>query len=199
MSSPLLFVITGVSGGGKSTLISHIIKKYGFSFSISHTTRKPREGEIDGKDYHFIDENKFKEMIEKEHFIEWAKVYGNLYGTSKGEIKKLFDKGKNIILDLDIQGANNIKKIYPDSIAIFILTKNISVLKERLLKRGEKDLETRIMKIKQTLKEIDNYDYLLINDEIKTSYIKIDSIVEAESMKIKNLDLNKIIDSFWEK
>jgi guanylate kinase len=199
MSEPLLFVITGVSGGGKSTLISHIIEKYDFSFSISYTTRKPREGEEDKKDYYFIDEKRFKRMIEKDEFIEWANVYGNLYGTSKKEINELFKKNKNIILDLDIQGTNNIKKLYPDSIAIFILTKSIAVLKERLLKRGERDFETRVMKIKQTIEEIDNYDYLLINDKLDTSYKKIESIIEAESMKIKNLNKDKIISNFWEK
>ncbi len=199
MSSPLLFVITGVSGGGKSTLISYLLSKHNFAFSISYTTREPRKGELDGKDYYFTDKKRFKKMIEKEEFIEWANVYGNLYGTSKKEIEKMIKRGKDIILDLDVQGTNNIKRLYPNSIAIFILTENITVLKERLLKRGETDFENRVNKIKETLREIDKYDYLLINDVLENSYKKIDSIIQAEKIRIKNLDKDKIIENFFKK
>lgn len=191
----IIFVISAPSGAGKTTICEHLLKNLNnLKMSISHTTRKPRTGEKNGVNYYFINKAKFKEMIEKGDFIEWAEVYGNLYGTSKKMINDLLNSGNDILLDIDIQGAKNIKKIYKKSVLIFILPPSIEELKRRLQNRNEEPeiIQKRLNKVADEINEYKFYDYLVINDDFEEALKKVMCIIQAERLKIKRVSKNFI-------
>ena len=196
MKKNIIFTLTGPSGAGKSTLIKGIKQKFDVNFSISHTTRAPREGEKEGVDYFFISDETFDKMLKEGDFLEWTEVYGNRYGTSKREIEKLLKKGKDIVLDLDLKGALRVKDFFKDAIVIFIGTENLKELKNRLKKRGERDFELRLSSAKEAVEKLENFDYLIINKKIEESLMKLESIFIAEHLKIRNLYLNKYKEAF---
>ncbi len=196
MKKNIIFTLTGPSGAGKSTLIKGIKQKFDVNFSISHTTRAPREGEKEGVDYFFISDEIFDKMLKEGDFLEWTEVYGNRYGTSKREIEKLLKKGKDIVLDLDLRGALRVKDFFKDAIVIFIGTENLKELKNRLKKRGERDFELRLSSAKEAVEKLDKFDYLIINRKIEESLMKLESIFIAEHLRIKNLYLNKYKEDF---
>ncbi len=182
-----LFIISGPSGVGKSTVIKELLKKVeNLAYSISHTTRKPREGEKDGVDYYFVSREKFQKMIEDGEFIEWAKVYSDYYGTSFRSVEEKLKEGKDVILDLDIQGSLNIKKRFDNSILIFLLPPSVSELKKRLMKRGtedQKELEERLSKAIEEIKMARYYDFIVINDRIEKAVKEVEAIIIAERCK----------------
>lgn len=187
----MLIVISGPSGSGKGTIIKEVLKKMpDLIYSISYTTRPKREGEIEGKDYFFIDDNKFEELIEKDFFLEWAKVYDYYYGTSKDFVLDRLNEGKDIILEIEIQGAKKIKEIYNKKcvVFIFIAPPDFNELKRRILnrKRGESDEEInkRMNFAKKEIEESKNYDYIVINDNISKATKKIIDIINKERRKI---------------
>ncbi len=191
----IIFVISAPSGAGKTTICEHLLKNLNnLKMSISHTTRKPRTGEKNGVNYYFINKAKFKEMIEKGDFIEWAEVYGNLYGTSKKMINDLLNSGNDILLDIDIQGAKNIKKIYKKSVLIFILPPSIEELKRRLQNRNEEPeiIQKRLNKVADEINEYKFYDYLVINDDFEEALKKVMCIIQSERLKIKRVSKNFI-------
>lgn len=165
--------------------------------SISHTTRKPRIGERDGVDYFFVDKEVFEAMIKNDDFVEWAEVYGNFYGTSKKVINELLQSGNDILLDIDIQGAKNIKKIYPDSVLIFILPPSLEELEKRLKQRKEEidTIKMRLNKVKEEISQYKNYDYLVINDDVDKAVKEILCIITAEKLKTNKAN-QKIINNF---
>jgi guanylate kinase len=186
----MMIVLSAPSGTGKTTICKKILRSLpNLKMSISHTTRKPREGEKDGVDYYFVDENTFKRMIENEEFVEWAKVYGNYYGTSKKVIDELYQSGNDILFDIDIQGAKNIKKIYKKSILIFMLPPSIEELERRLKNRNEDadTIKNRLKKVADEVKEYKFYDYLVLNDDIEEAFKEIMCIIHAESLKTNKL------------
>lgn len=186
----IIFVISAPSGTGKTTICEQLLKNFhNLKMSISHTTRKPRAGEKNGVNYYFISEAKFKEMIEKGDFIEWAEVYGNLYGTSKRMINDLLNSGSDVLLDIDIQGAKNIKKIYNKSVLIYLLPPSIEELKIRLQNRKEdsETIEKRLSKVADEINEYKFYDYLVINDDFEEALKKVMCIIQAERLKVKRI------------
>ncbi|WP_457568455.1 guanylate kinase [Desulfurobacterium sp.] len=187
----LLIVISAPSGTGKTTLVNMLMKSHpDMAFSVSCTTRKPRPGEINGKDYYFISLEEFEKKIEKNELLEWAEVYGNFYGTPKDRVIKALNEGKDILLDIDTQGALQVKKNYPDAVLIFILPPSLAELERRLKSRGTEDEETvekRLLIARRELKFATRYDYIIINDKINEAYKKLESIVTAERWKTRRV------------
>lgn len=191
----IIFVISAPSGTGKTTLCERLLKILpDLKMSISHTTRQPRPYEKNGIDYFFVDEKSFKKMIANDEFIEWAEVYGNFYGTSKKVIFDLIKEGYDILLDIDTQGAKNIRKLYPDSVLIFILPPSLEELEKRLLLRNEdRDIiDKRLSKASQEISQYKFYDYIVINDSIEEALNDLLCIIYAERLKIKRIEHDKI-------
>ena len=183
---PLLLIISSPSGAGKTTLTARLLAEIkGLTFSISHTTRKPRHNETDGKEYHFVSRSEFEKLIEQGAFLEWAEVHGNLYGTSKAEIdRRKGDRG--IVFDIDHQGARQIKCAAPDSVAVFILPPSMAVLEQRLRGRASEDEETVQRRFGVAKREIEHYglfDYVLVNAELEEATRKLTSIFLAEECR----------------
>jgi guanylate kinase len=179
-----IFVISGPSGAGKSTLIKGIRASVGnLDYSISHTTRSPRPNEKDGVDYHFVDKQQFQNMIDGDAFVEWAQVYDDLYGTSYQSITDKLTDGYDIILDIDIQGARNIKEKTKDCTLIFILPPSRKILEERLRSRATDNADAIEKRIGEATKELANfrwYDYLIINDDLEKAAKELESIILAD-------------------
>jgi len=177
-----LIVISGPSGAGKTTLIRKVIQKIPtLTFSVSATTRPIREGEIESIDYFFVSSEEFSDLIRNDAFIEWAKVHGNLYGTLKNQIKELIEKGKNIVLDIDEQGANQIKKKEIPALFIYILPPSLKELKKRLKERDTehiKEIDRRLQSAKEQITSKGFYDYVIINDDIRKVVKKLKKIIE---------------------
>jgi guanylate kinase len=179
-----LFVVSGPSGAGKSTLIARVRKHFpDLGYTVSHTSRKPRLNEEDGKDYHFVDRETFQKMIEEKAFAEWAPVYDDYYGTSYAELDRHLKQGLDVILDIDVQGAGNIKKTYEQAVLIFILPPSPEILEDRLRKRAT-DHETTIAKrLEQSIREIKNcvwYDFLIVNQDLDDASARLEAIILAQ-------------------
>jgi guanylate kinase len=207
---PGLFIISAPSGCGKTSLVEALIKRNGnLCVSVSHTTRKPRPEETNEINYYFIPLNKFEKMISDDAFVEYAKVFDNYYGTATESIKHLFSKGKNVILEIDWQGANQVKKKFPNAISIFILPPSKEDLKKRLQQRAQDDQSTinkRMANAKNEMLHYKNFGYLVINKDFDTALTDLEIIIcrpdrvsersrlsiTEQSIKYKKL-LNKLI------
>ncbi len=179
----LLVLFSGPSGVGKDTVLDVVLKKNSeLQKSVSLTTREIRENEIEGKDYYFISVPEFKNMIEQGNVLEYAKYGENLYGTPKAPVDRWLEQGKTVILKIEVQGAENIKKIYPDSVAIFLMPPSMEELEKRLRSRGTED-ETDILKrleiAKNEIEKSKNYDYFVINDDIDNASDEVISILKS--------------------
>ena len=186
-----MLIFTAPSGAGKTTIVRHLLKTFdNLSFSVSATTRPPREGEVDGKDYYFLTLRKFNNRIKKDAFAEWEEVYpGKFYGTLKKEIAKKWRKKKDIVFDIEVKGATNLKKLYGDrALAVFIKPPSLHALISRLEKRdteNKKTLAERIARAKEELTYENNFDKVLINDDLAIA------LVEAEAVVRDFLDLEE--------
>jgi guanylate kinase len=185
MDDFLLFILSSPSGAGKTTLKTRILTESHpeLRFSVSHTTRKPRSNELDGREYHFIDRDRFQQMVKAEEFTEWAEVHGNLYGTSIHEIELAKRSHRGVVFDIDYQGARQIKAKSPDAVAVFILPPSMAELERRLRSRASDDEETVQRRLANARNEIDHYaffDYLVVNDDLEQAHRKLDAIVTAE-------------------
>jgi len=182
--SGVLFIISAPSGGGKSTIAAAVRQRVdGLGYSISHTTRKPRRDEKDGVDYHFVDERTFIEMIEMDAFLEWARVFDNFYGTSLSGIRELTASGRDILLDVDIQGGWNIKTRFPESVLIFLVPPSLQVLEQRLRSRGTDDDTVVRYRMDQASDDIKNctwYDYIVVNDRLEKAIDETHAIIISE-------------------
>ena len=187
--SRLIFIISAPSGAGKTTLIHRIIKQdQKLAFSISHTTRPPRKGEVNGRDYYFISRDEFQRLISKDAFIEWARVYGELYGTSKREIDRLQRLGKDVTLDIDVQGAGQVMERLDRKqwVSVFILPPDIETLRQRLISRGidpYDSIERRLSKAMKELSKSKLYDYQIVNDNLNNATDQLMDIIAAEREK----------------
>ena len=197
-----LFVISAPSGSGKTTLVRRLLDTLDdVQFSISFTTRSARRRERDGIDYHFIAEAYFRSKIEDGEFLEWAEVHGNLYGTSKIETEKIRAGGEDILMDVDVQGATQVRKAQPDALTLFIMPPSFGVLEKRLRGRtqdSDKVIEGRLNEARHEIHHYKDYDYVLVNDSVERTSELFKAIVLAERMRPHLLQdrIRPIIDSF---
>ena len=181
----IMVILSSPSGAGKTTLVKLLSKNKNFNISISHTTRKPRPTEVTNQDYYFIDQTKFEKLIENEEFLEYAKVFNHLYGTTRTPVIEKLEKGENVIFDIDWQGADQIKnkKLNYKLITFFVLPPSKKVLFDRLSNRDMKDkliAEERMKEFSRDVLHWINYDYVVVNDDLDECYNKISNLIEAE-------------------
>ena len=187
-----MIILSSPSGAGKTTLVKLISKNNSLIVSVSHTTRKPRPNEIDGVDYYFVNERTFEDLIKKNEFLEYANVFNNFYGTSKKKITQKLDEGKNILFDIDWQGAEQIKlrNLKYKIISIFILPPSKDVLRKRLSNRDMKDkliVEERMKQFDKDILHWKNYDFVVINDDLNKCYEEIIKILDSELSNKKTI------------
>ncbi len=182
-----LFVISAPSGAGKTSLIKALRERRpGLALSVSHTTRPRRDGEVNGEHYHFVDISQFEMMLEQEAFIEHAKVFDNYYGTSQAAISEELDRGYDLILEIDWQGAAQVKKLFPEAIFVFILPPSSAALEARLRNRAQDDdavIARRLAEARREMEECHWYDYLVINDDFAQALDDLDAIFAAASLE----------------
>jgi guanylate kinase len=180
----LLFVVSGPSGAGKGTLCQDLLRRRpGLRFSVSVTTRSPRAGEVDGVHYFFWPRERFLEAVDRGYFLEWAEVYGNYYGTPAAEVESALKAGSDILLDLDIQGARQVKEKVPDAVLIFILPPSLDALQERISRRGTETEQERRLRLEAAsgfLKAARDFDYIVLNDILEEAGRVLDAIITAE-------------------
>ena len=180
----MLVVVSSPSGGGKGTLIDRVLKTVpGVSYSVSYTTRAPRGTEENGREYFFVDEPAFRQMIERGEFLEWANVYGHLYGTSSAQVERERAAGRDIILEIDVQGAESIRHKDADGVSIFILPPSFELLRERLVTRGTDSaaaLERRLRGAPAEVAQYVSFDYVILNDDINRASQQMASVIYAE-------------------
>ncbi len=184
-----LIVISGFSGVGKGTVVKNLVDKYGYSLSISATTRAPREGEVDGREYYFKSVADFQNLIDYNGFIEWAQYVDNYYGTPRKFVETEMAEGRDVILEIEVQGAMNVKRQYPDAILIFIAAPNAEVLKERLAGRGtetEEVINKRMKRAAEESHDIDEYDYIVVNDDLDQCVQDVNSIIVCKKCMREN-------------
>ena len=197
----LLLVVSGPSGAGKGTICKALLNKNDeIKLSVSATTRKPRNGEVHGVNYFFIEKEEFTNMIENGEFLEYAQIYDNFYGTPKSAIIECLEKGQDVILEIEMQGAKQIKEVYPEGVFIFVLPPSLEELKSRIVGRGtetQEEIEKRFSCAFEEINQIVNYDYFIINEDIEKSVNDVEAIISAEKNKVTRYK-NNIIDKFKE-
>ena len=181
----ILIVVSGFSGSGKGTLMKELLTRYPdtYALSISATTRSPREGEVDGREYFFLSKDEFEKMIAKGELIEYAKYVENYYGTPRDYVEKKLDEGRDVILEIEIQGALNVKKMFPDTLLLFVTPPNAEELKKRLVGRGTETMDVIESRMKRACEEaqgMENYDYLIVNDDLETCVEEMHEIIRGE-------------------
>lgn len=186
----VLAVISGFSGAGKGTLMHALLEKYdNYALSISATTRAPREGEIDGREYFFKTKEEFEQMIERDELVEYAQYVGNYYGTPKEYVFSNLNAGKDVLLEIEIQGALKIKEKFPEAVLIFITPPSAEELRKRLLGRGTETPEkvaARLSRAAEESRQMDDYDFILVNDEIDRCVTEMHSLIQAMHAKTAN-------------
>jgi len=187
LNKGLLIVVSGPSGVGKGTVDAALFEQVSnLCYSVSATTRQPRKGEVHGKNYFFLSKEEFLARREQGDFLEWAEVYGNYYGTLRSEVERQLAEGKHVLLEIDIQGAMQIKSAYPSGVFVFILPPSLEELKRRIVARGsetEESLRTRLGKAEQEIQMADRYDYTVVNDDLQTAVKELKNIICSEAAK----------------
>lgn len=197
-----LYIVSAPSGSGKTTLLRHLIADFReLIFSISYTTRAPRAGETDGVDYFFIGRDEFLRMVDADEFLEWAEYQGNLYGTSRSFVEDQVNAGCNVILDIDVQGARQVREKIPGAVTVFLLPPSYAELERRLRERGEQDDETIRMRLaiaRQEITRYRDYDFIVVNDKLEESVSLLAAIVRSDSARPERQEarIHDIIRSF---
>ncbi len=180
--TPTLFVVSGPSGAGKGTLVARVRAQIpGLGLTVSATTREPREGEVDGKSYYFLSPNEFTRRVQDHAFVEWAHVHGHCYGTLVSEVERNLAAGSSLILEIDVQGALQVRERFPKAILIFIEPPSLEVLRDRLVHRGTEDaesIELRIANAEQELALADRYDEVVVNDDLDAAVAELTDIIK---------------------
>jgi len=197
-----VFIISAPSGSGKSTLVSRLLSRFpDIAFSVSYTSRKPRGCEQNGKDYHFVTREEFEGMRERDEFLEWASVFDNYYGTHQGILEAARDQGKDLVLDIDVQGARQLKDKIPEAVTVFILPPSRQILEQRLRARGQDSdevIERRLRDAEQEIRNYQAYDYVLINRDLERSDAVLSAIVCAERVRRSRIEdqIRPILETF---
>jgi len=190
----MLIVVSSPSGGGKGTLIQRVLNSLSnLAYSISYTTRASRPGETNGREYFFVSTVEFEGMIQRGEFLEWANVYGHLYGTSRAQVERERTSGRDIILEIDVQGAANIRATTEDPVTIFILPPSFEVLQERLIARGSDspaDLERRLRGAPAEVEQFKDFQYVILNDEVECAANKLAAVITAERVRRERQEPN---------
>lgn len=190
----ILFVISAPSGTGKTTLCKRLVASIpGVWHSVSYTTRKPRAGEESGREYHFVEEHVFQDMVARQEFLEYAHVYGNWYGTPRAVLIDRMAQGIDVLLEIDVQGALQIKKQFEDAVFIFILPPSLDTLQVRLEGRGldtPDEIRRRLQKVKEEIRSVREYEYIVLNDDLSQSLRELQSVFLAERLKTSRVDMN---------
>ncbi len=185
----ILTVISGFSGAGKGTIMKELIRQYPYFLSISATTRKPRDGEQDGREYFFHTKEEFEHMIEAGELIEWAEYIGNYYGTPKNAVEKQLSEGKDVLLEIGMQGGMLVKEQFPEAVLIFITPPSYDELKARLQGRGteeEEEIKRRLMRAGEEVSYMKSYDYIVVNDKLEETVNRVNSIITDEHYRVSN-------------
>ncbi|MDR7856395.1 guanylate kinase [Tissierella sp.] len=199
MAKGFLLIISGPAGTGKGTVCKELLNRNSdILYSVSATTRKPRIGEVEGENYFFIEKNKFESMVENDEFLEHAYVHTNYYGTPRGFVSEEVEKGEIVLLEIDVQGALQVKNNYSEAVFIFLLPPTMEELKNRIIKRGTETEEDINRRFENAFKELDfvgKYDYFVVNDKIEEAVSDIETIIRAEKLRVKrHSDIkNKVI------
>src|ERR1035437_2839940 len=197
-----VFIISAPSGAGKSTLVSRLLAAMpGLMFSVSYTSRPPRGQEVDGRDYRFVGREEFEAMIARDEFLEWAQVFGNYYGTHRGILAEARQRGQDLVLDIDVQGARQLKSRIPEAVTVFILAPSRQILEQRLRARGEdRDdvIDRRLKEAAVEIKKYNRYDYVLINRDLDDSDAILSGIVHAERARLTRIEdqIRPILETF---
>lgn len=197
-----VFIVSAPSGSGKSTLVRRVLRDdANLTFSTSYTTREPRGQERDGEAYHFISRAEFEDRIARGEFLEWAKVFENYYGTHRGYLDRARTHGRDLLLDIDVQGAAQLKERIPDAVSIFILAPSRQVLEQRLRARGEdaeEVIQRRLRGAAEEIRNYQNYDYVLVNSQLEESVSRLRSVIEAERIRRERMEdaMRPILESF---
>ena len=197
-----VFIISAPSGSGKTTLVSRLLASVpGLMFSVSYTTRKPRGDEVDGHSYRFVSRREFEPMIARDEFLEWADVFGNYYGTHRGILEEAQALGKDLVLDIDVQGARQLRSRIPEAVSVFILAPSRQILEQRLRALGEDRedvIERRLRDAAEEIRNYSRYDYVLINRDLDQSDATLSAIVRAERARRTRIEeqIRPILDTF---
>ena len=187
-----LIIISGTTCAGKGTVISKLLERNkNLALSLSMTSRPMRDGEVDGEKYKFVTKEKFEELIAQGEFLEYATVHTNYYGTPKSEVKKILATGKDVILEIDVQGAKKIKELYPETVLIFIMAPSMEEVKERIKARGFENAEQIIERFKsayQEINEIPSYNYVVVNDKLDDAVDKVEAILKANKCRVDRIE-----------
>jgi guanylate kinase len=185
--NPFPVILSAPSGGGKTTIAKRLLKeRTDLGYSVSCTTRQPRGSEMNGIDYHFVSPEAFEAARERDEFAEWANVHGNLYGTLRSEVERVMNGGKHVIMDIDVQGARTFSAAFPNSVLVFVLPPSGDVLLERLAGRSTENaaaLAMRLRNARDELSAVDDYQYVVVNDDLDTAVRSVSSIIDAESAR----------------
>ncbi len=195
-----LYVISGPSGAGKGTITTRILNEMDMGYSVSMTTRAPRTGEIEGVHYFFSTKEQFEKMIADDGFLEHAERYGNYYGSPKAPVLEKLAKGQDVILEIEMQGAMQVKKNYPDGVFIFVLPPSLPILRQRLIDRKTETPESIELRLSSTLDEmryIEDYDYFVVNDDLEEAVARVKAIITAEHSKV-NITADEIVKKYKE-
>ena len=184
----IVFIVSAPSGAGKTTLTREVLGIYPeMALSVSCTTRRPRDGEVPGRDYRFVTERAFRRMLDAGEFAEWAEVHGSLYGTPRRSLEGQVRRRRDVLLDIDVQGARQIKEHFPNAVAIFVLPPNLGELRRRLAARGtdaRKTIEQRWRNARREIREIRGYDYSIVNHHVDDAVERLAAIIAAERLKV---------------
>jgi guanylate kinase len=198
----ILFVVSSPSGGGKGTLIQRVLKQVpNLSYSVSFTTRAPRNGEVNGREYFFVTPEIFEQMVAAGEFLEWAQVHSKLYGTARDQVAREIAEGRDIILEVDVQGAASVRTLITDSVSIFILPPSFKILKERLQSRGTdspEDLVLRLRNAPTELKDYSAFQYVILNDTLERAANQMAAIVHAERARLSRQEaqVKRVVEAF---
>lgn len=203
----ILIVVSGFSGAGKGTIMKELLKRYdNYALSVSATTRAPREGEVNGREYFFVTEQEFEKMIAKDELIEYARYVENYYGTPRAYVEEQLLAGRDVILEIEIQGALKVKEKFPETLLLFVTPPSAKILRERLVGRGTEEMEVINFRMSRACEEaegMDKYDYLVVNDDLDTCVAEVHQIIQSEhrrsfrngqmieNMKTELLELNR--------